>query len=169
MKKANFITSVTCLRYLPFVSDEDGLASPVHCVEHSRRPIRARRHQFGASGVKAHVEDLVVMPTEGVDALPTSDVPYLPPSNGSHRRKTAKTHGSRRLLCCVTIRAWRQGLSSLHCCVGYIGGGSCKSGNFLSSSLPSRNLSFCSRSICYCANILVQDRDGSCFTRMIEQ
>ena len=77
--------------------DEDGLASPVHCVEHSRRPIRARCHQFGASGVKAHVEDLVIMPPEGVDALPASDVPYLSPSSGSHRRRQ---HNTGQAACC---------------------------------------------------------------------
>lgn len=119
-KMANFMTSVTCLRYLPLVSDEDGLASPVHCVEHSRRPIRARRHQFGASGVKAHVEDLVVMSTEGVDALPTSDVPHLPPSNGSHRRKTAKHTGH---AACSAVSHFALGGKGCLACTAVLGRG----------------------------------------------
>ena len=104
----------TCLRYLPLVSDEDGLASPVHCVEHSRCPIRARRHQFGASGVKAHVEDLVVMPPEGVDALPASDVPYLSPSTESNR---SKWHNTSQAACCVVSHLALGGKGCLACVV----------------------------------------------------
>lgn len=113
-ENASHTTSVTCLRYLPLVPDQDGLASPVHRVEHSRRPIRARRHEFGTSRVKAHVEDLVIMPPQGVDALPASDIPYLSPSNESHRRRQ---HNTGHAACCAVSHFALGGKGSLACTV----------------------------------------------------
>lgn len=59
------------------MTDEDCLAGPVHGIEDPRRPVRASRYQLRPRGVEAHVQDLVIVTSERVHALPTGDVPHL--------------------------------------------------------------------------------------------
>lgn len=53
------------------------MAGPVNGIEHPRSPVRARCYQLRTRSVEAHVQDLVVVSSECMNALPASDVPHL--------------------------------------------------------------------------------------------
>ena len=62
---------------LALVTDEDRLARARHRVVHPRGAVRRRGDELAARRVEGHVEDLVVVPAQGVDALARAHVPHL--------------------------------------------------------------------------------------------
>ena len=59
------------------MADKNCLAGPSHGVKHARSAICRRAHQLRPGGIETHVEDLVVVPTQRVDALPRGYIPDL--------------------------------------------------------------------------------------------
>uniref|UniRef100_A0A6V1PPX9 Uncharacterized protein n=1 Tax=Heterosigma akashiwo TaxID=2829 RepID=A0A6V1PPX9_HETAK len=60
---------------LALVADEDGLAGARHRVVHAGRAVRRGRHQLAARSIEAHIQNLVVVPPQGVHALPAGHIP----------------------------------------------------------------------------------------------
>jgi hypothetical protein len=58
-----------------FMAYQNCLTRPSHGVEHTTGTVGRSADEFGARAVEGHVQDLIIVPPQSVDALTRSNIP----------------------------------------------------------------------------------------------